>query len=175
MKDHDHIRISFEDAYDEFLDPIFLFLASRLHDRERAKELTQETFVRAWKYLADGKRIERMRPFLYTTAYNLFKNELRAKRQVISLDSAMEDYGFELRDQGIPLEKALELKELVSTIYELPATYREVLIMRYVDGLAVKDIADILGETQVTISVRIHRGVNKLRTRYLYEGKAKTA
>lgn len=175
MKEHDTIRNSFEEAYDEFLEPIFLFLCARMNDRERAKDLAQETFMRTWKYLADGNTINNMRPFLYTTAYNLFKNELRAKRDVVSLDIAMQEYGFEPRDQGTSVETAIELKRLIEKIQELAEPYREVLVMRYVDGLAVKDIASILGETQVTISVRIHRGTNKLRTRYAYERKAQTA
>ena len=175
MKDHDSIRTSFENAYDEFLDPIFLFLAARLGNRERAKELAQETFMRAWKYLVDGNTIGNMRPFLYTTAYNLFKNELRAKREAVSLDTLRETHGFDPHSSDIPLDEALEQRLLVDRMAELPPVYADVLTLRYVDGLPVKDIAAMLGETQVTVSVRIHRGLGKLRTAYVYKGKAQTA
>lgn len=175
MKDHDSIRTSFENAYDEFLEPIFLFLAARLGNRERAKELSQETFMRAWKYLADGNTITNMRPFLYTTAYNLFKNELRAKRATVSLEALRESHGFDPQGTDMPLDERLEQRLLIDKMGELPPAYADVLMLRYVDGLTVKDIAAMLGETQVTVSVRIHRGLAKLRTAYVYKGKAQTA
>ena len=175
MKDTESIRTSFENAYDEFLEAIFLFLAARLNNRERAKELAQETFMRTWKYLADGNTITNMRPFLYTTAYNLFKNELRAKRDHYSLEILQEAYGFDPEGKERPLEEMLEQKLLIDRIGTLPHSYGEVLLMRYVDGLSVKEIAGILNETQVAISVRIHRGIGKLRTAYDYKRKAQTA
>lgn len=175
MKDRETIRQSFEYAYDEFLEPIFLFLCARLNNRERAKELAQETFMRTWKYLADGNTITNIRPFLYTTAYNLFKNELRSKHETSSLDTLLEERGFEPRDTGMPIEEKLELKLMIESIKELPEPHQEVLLMRYVDGLAVKEIAALLDESPITISVRIHRAVAKLRTRYGYETKTKTA
>lgn len=175
MKDHDTIRTSFEEAYDEFLEPIFLFLCSRLNSRERAKELAQETFMKTWKYLADGNTVGNMRPFLYTTAYNLFKNELRAKRETFSLETMQEEHGFEPRDTHLTLEENLELRMLIDKVMELPEAYRDVLIMRYVDGLPVKDIAAVRNESPVSVSVKIHRGIAKLRSHYTYEGKTRTA
>lgn len=176
MKDTESIRTSFENAYDEFLEPIFLFLVARLNNRERAKELAQETFMRTWKYLADGNTILNMRPFLYTTAYNLFKNELRAKKSDhLSLEILQEAYGFDPEGTERPLEEVLEQKLLIDRIGVLPHAYGEVLSMRYVDGLSVKEIASILNETQVAISVRIHRGIGKLRATYDYKRKTQTA
>lgn len=174
MNSHDHIRIVFEDAYDEFLDSIFRFLCSRLSNRERAHELTQETFMRAWQYLRAGNTITNMRPFLYTIAYNLFKNELRARREVYSLDRMIEERVFEPVSANPSSEEMLEQRMLVEMIPLLPEQYAEVLTLRFVDGLAVKDIAAMLEETPVAISVRIHRGIHKLRTRYAYERKTKT-
>ncbi|MEX0918132.1 MAG: sigma-70 family RNA polymerase sigma factor [Candidatus Paceibacterota bacterium] len=175
MKDIETIRTSFENAYDEFLEPIFLFLAARLNNRERAKELAQETFMRAWKYMVDGNTIDNMRPFLYTTAYNLFKNELRAKRESVSLEFLQESRGYDPGDAALPLDHVLEQRMLIERITELPESYREVLTLRYIDGFAVKDIALMRGETQVAISVKIHRGIAKLRTAYVTKRKAQTA
>lgn len=173
-KEHE-IRASFEASYDEFLEPIFLFLCARLGDRERAKELAQETFMRTWQYIARGHKIGQMRPFLYTTAYNLFKNELRGKRPVVSLDAIMEDASYEPRDTGATPEQKHEVSLLLRRLQELADPYRETLTMRYIDGLAVQEIAAILGETPAAVSVRIHRGLNTLRTRHHYEQKARTA
>jgi RNA polymerase sigma-70 factor (ECF subfamily) len=47
--------------------------------------------------------------------------------------------------------------------------YRDVIIMRFIDELSVKEISDVTGETENNISVRLHRGMEKLRE--IYEGK----
>jgi RNA polymerase sigma-70 factor (ECF subfamily) len=174
MKQSD-IRTQFEEAYETFLDPIFLFLASRLGNRERAKELSQETFMRAWKYLADGNTIHEMRPFLYTTAYNLFKNELRRKREIRSLETMYANDGFEPVAPDIGADRKLEQQLLVAEIAALPDAYRDVLTLRYIDGLPVKDIAAMLEESPVTISVRIHRALAKLKHAYVSPHQTKTA
>ena len=53
--------------------------------------------------------------------------------------------------------------EALQKLQELPDQYREVLTMRYVEGLAPKEIAEYLEESENAVSVRIHRGLHKLR------------
>lgn len=177
MRNAELVTKSFEAAYDEYLEQIFLFLFVRLGDRERAKDLTQETFMRVWKYMAEGKQIRTMRPFLYTTAYNIFKNEIRAKKETSSLDALMQKTAYEPRANDMTLDTMIELKLLLAHIDELKSPYREALIMRYVDGLTIKEIAEVLEKSPIAISVTIHRGIHKLRAGYshAYERNIKTA
>jgi len=49
----------FGEAYERYSDELFRHCALRLSDRERAMEITQETFVRAWQYIERGQRLER--------------------------------------------------------------------------------------------------------------------
>lgn len=159
-------RKKFEAAYDALFEQIFLFLAKRLSDRERAKELAQETFMRTWLHMATGNTIVAMRPFLYTTAYNLFKNELRAKRDTVSLDMLMEETHFEPNTRTESAEDRGTVQELFDEIHKLPARYREPLILRYAEGWPIKKIAFELVETENVIAVRIHRAVQKLKNQY---------
>ena len=54
-------------------------------------------------------------------------------------------------------------KELVQLLDGLDDKYRQVIVMRYVDDLAPREIAGIVGETENTVSVRLHRGLHKVR------------
>jgi RNA polymerase sigma-70 factor, ECF subfamily len=164
--DNENKRKTFEDAYDQLFEPIFKFLYVRLNDRERAKELAQETFMKTWMRMADGHKIYALQPFLYTTAYNLFKNELRANRKTVSLETLMEENNYELHSKEITPEEHTMRIELLQGIDELPPQYRESLVLRYKNGLPVKEIANMLMETPSTVSVRIHRGLAQLRKRY---------
>lgn len=158
----------FEELFITYSDAIFRHLQYRLGHRERAKELTQEVFMRTWKYLSSNKSIEYERAFLYTIANNLFINEIRSKQETVPLEVAGEK---ELTDNdrlSTP-DHYSEEQELMRFISQLSDSYREVLILRYIDDFAVKDIASLLGEKETNISMRIARATEKLKQIYQKE------
>ena len=79
----------FLDAYDAYADAIFRFVILRLRDRDAAKDLLQDVFVRTWDYLRAGKEVREMRPFLYQVARNLIIDNLRKSHGTVSLDQLL--------------------------------------------------------------------------------------
>lgn len=156
----------FEALFKELGDAIFRYFYYQLGNRERAKELTQEVFMRTWQHLAVGKRVKYKKAFLYTIAHNLFINEIRAKRPVDSLDELAEASGYEAVDVTQNPFVDSEQQELIRYLEHLPDTYKEVLILRYIEDMAVKDIAALLKEKETNISMRIARATEKLRSFY---------
>lgn len=157
----------FVSAYDEYADAIFRHCFFRVSDRERAKELSQEVFVRAWEYVKkhNEDEVENMQALLYHIARNLIIDEYRGrKKQSVSLDAMNEEDGFDPGDNGHEeIIRASEMGEVKKAMEELPDHFREVLLLRYVDDMSVKDIGELLGEKENAISVRIHRGIAELR------------
>lgn len=152
-------------AYDAYADAIFRFLTMKISDREIARDLTQETFTRAWDFCVEGGEIRDWKPFLYRTAYNLVVDTYRKKRSV-SLDALIDDQGFAVLDEAASEKTTItraEMSRVRRAIDELDETYRDILLLRYVEDLPPKDIARITGLSENVISVRIHRGVEKLR------------
>ena len=153
----------FLEWHEQFSDAIFRHCFFRLSDRDKAKDTTQETFIRLWNYVSEGKEVVNVRAFLYKIANNLIIDEYRRK-ETFSLDQMQEeqgfDVGFDVRDE---VETKDEYERALKVIEHLPDKYREALVMRHVDGLSVKDIAHITGETENVISVRIHRAIEKLK------------
>ncbi len=151
-------------AYDEHADEIFRFCAFRVGDRDRAKDLMQDTFTRTWAYIAQGNEIENLRAFLYRTARNLSINE-SVRSKALSLEELSEG-GYEPEDTHLPdPEREAEASLLVEYLAGLSPGDQELLTLRYMNGLAVKEIAQQLGETPNTISVRIHRALETLKRR----------
>lgn len=62
----------------------------------------------------------------------------------------------------------------METLQELDVPYRDVVVMRYIDGLSPQEIAEILEETPNVVSVRIHRALEKLRTLILKKNNNNT-
>jgi RNA polymerase sigma-70 factor, ECF subfamily len=163
----EHLTVKLKQAYDEYSDAIFRYCCFKVSDREKAVDLTQDVFVKVWQYLLAqyllaGNEVENMKALLYKVARNLIIDEYR-KKKFDSLDT-MSEAGFEPADTGqLDTISIVEAGLLVERIKELPDAYSEVVFMRYVDDLSVKEIAEALGEQENNISVRIHRGLHKLK------------
>jgi RNA polymerase sigma-70 factor (ECF subfamily) len=150
-------------AFDEHSDALFRHCFVRLRDREIAKDVVQETFAKTWDYLAKGKKVDHMRAFLYRVANNLIVDTVRRKRSV-SLDNMIEADGFEVKDEtttdpGNVSDGRMAVKLLES----LDEIYRTVVTMRFIDGLSPKEIAQALNISENVVSVRLYRGVERLK------------
>ncbi len=152
------MKKAFIKTYDTYADVIFKHCYFRVFEREKAQELMQETFMKVWKYIADGNEVKNIRALLYTTANNLVIDYVRRKKES-SLEFMQEEYGFDPEDKKAfsRLRHAVEVEALQLVIKKLEPEYKQVVIMRYIDGLPPREIAKILGENQNVISVRIHR------------------
>lgn len=164
----------FLEAFEEHADALFRHAYFRLSDRERAYDLVQDAFLKAWDHIAQGGEVRHYRSFLYRIVHNLIIDEYRRKRSR-SLDELLED---ETRAPAIEAamaegsldeaEEAIDERALLDRILarmpELPPPYREVLTLRFVDGFGTGEIAKLLEVSENVVSVRIHRGLAKLRT-----------
>ena len=158
------IRIVFQKIYEEYADGIFRYCYFQVSERERAKDLTQDTFIKFWEYVSAGNEVEHNKSFLYRIATNTII-DYRRKNKAISLEKITEE-GFDLadeRDEGKEKEILFEGEQAVRAVAELPEKYRDVLMLRYVDDFSIKEIAEISGEKENNVSVRIHRGLDKLK------------
>lgn len=157
----EEMQVKFLEAYEAHSDAIFRHVYYRVFDRDKAKDLTQECFVRTWERIVGGAQIGNFRAFLYRTAVNLVIDDSR-RRKAESLEAAMEN-GFEPAVLGLSAAETAEHRRVVAAIHRLEPAYREVLLMRHIEGLGPKDIAAALDESENAVSVRLHRGMAMLK------------
>jgi len=168
-------RLSHEDrflaAYDEYSDALFRHAQLRINDRDRAIDVVHDTFAKVWSYIRAGHEIEQFRPFLYKVLNNLIIDSYRKKRES-SLDALLEQEGVdeatfdELSESTVEsLAATLDGKRAFALLDTLPDEYREVIILRFVDGLGPKEIAGLLEENENVVSVRLHRALAQLKKR----------
>lgn len=160
--DLDKAKKDFLESYDQYNDAIFRYCYFQTSKREVAMDLAQDTFVKAWEYLAKGHTVEHMKAFLYRIAGNLII-DYRRKKKTESLDTMMEA-GFDVgSDESERITHNLDAKQALELVGQIDEKYRDVIIMRYIDELSIKEIADVTGETENNISVRLHRGIEKVK------------
>ena len=157
MKPDEH----FMKCYEEHSDAVFRFCMLRVSNRDIALDISQDVFMRFWDKLVEGENIRNERALLFTIARNLVIDQYR-KHTTDSLD-ALKETGFD-PDTEPDSELRSEFNEAVASIENLDASCRDVLLLRYMEGLPPREIASIIGESVNNVSVRINRCMKKLRT-----------
>ena len=128
---------------------------------ELAEDMTQEVFTKYWQYVRNDKEMTNTRSFLYTIANNMAKDWYKKKKSV-SLDEKMESENV-LIDKSNSPEVMAEYQKVLDTMSDLEQKDKEVMLLKHVEGLDPKDIAEILGETANVISVRLNRATKRLQ------------
>lgn len=143
---------------------------------EDARDLCQETFLRAYRSLRSFKREARFSSWLYQIALNLCRDRIRRRRgrTMISID-AMDDEGasLPLRPEPSPLEMAEAgalARAVAAAVSGLPDEQREVVILKEYQDLTFLEIAEILDVPLSTVKTRLYRGLGQLRERLEREG-----
>jgi RNA polymerase sigma-70 factor (ECF subfamily) len=158
-------------AFDEYSDALFRHALLRISNREKAIDLVHDAYTKVWVYLRAGHEVESFRPFLYKVLNNLIIDEYRRQREV-SLDALLAEEGVdegrfpELSESTVEaLAATIDGRQAFELLAELPDQYREILILRFVDGLGPREIGELIEETENVVSVRIHRGLRLLRAK----------
>ena len=167
------------EAYEAYNDALFRHALFRVSNRDRALELVQDTFLKVWDYLQGGGTVDQYKAFLYRILNNLIIDEYRKKKSS-SLDEILENDTGEMesklsegsvREIEENFDEARTLEAIRARIPELPDTYRDVVTMRYIDGLTPKEIASMMNISENVVSVRLHRGTHKLRELCVQDAK----
>lgn len=164
MKD---TKIMFLESYNLYSDEIFRFVLFKLSDREKAKDVVQEVFMKMWIFLAKGEKVKNTRAFLYKIASNLVIDEYkkidRRGSKTQSLDF-LSDLGYDIGfDDTESWVDKIDGAQALALLQELPDVYAEVLFLKYVEEKTILEISQITGDTDNAIGVRINRGIKKLK------------
>ena len=151
-------------AYTQYMKELKVSAFYKVHDTALSEDLVQDTFMKTWLYLVKGGKIKMMRAFLYHVLNNLVIDEYRKqKNKAISLDEIAEK-GYEPgEDESQRLYDFLDGEAALSSIKRIPLKYQQVMRMRYAQGLSLKEMSAISGQSKNTVSVQAYRGLVSLR------------
>ena len=161
---------AFAQVFDWYGDAIFRHLYYRVSNREIAQDLTSQTFLKVWEYVIrlnkgedDIKPIKEIRAFLYRAANNLAIDYYRTKKhQALELTEAMDEVIPQKVDVRDEIAHRSDVEHLKIVITELKAIDQQLVLMRYIDELTIKEISEITELNENIVSVRLHRSLKKL-------------
>ena len=156
---------SFEDVMLPHLDAAHNLAKWLLRNEEDAKDVVQEAYLRAFKSFG-GFHGSNGRAWLLTivrnTSYTLLKKN-RAADLTTTFDEEIHAASDESASPAIIVEHAEDAERVTKAMDELPAEFREILVLRHQEGLSYKEIADIAQIPPGTVMSRLARARAKLR------------
>jgi RNA polymerase sigma-70 factor (ECF subfamily) len=131
----------------------------RLGNHEAAEDAVQDTLLRAYRAMPSFDGDLRLRAWLHRILTNVCHDESNRLRRQIGLIDKLEAQPLEVVPD--PIEETVlhdTVRIMNSALAELPESYREALVLRYVDGLSFRDVAETIGTTEENARARVHRG-----------------
>lgn len=153
----------FEALFATYQQPILSYLYRLLGDVERAEELCQETFARAYRARRSLDQVENVRAWLYRVATNAARDQLRRRRLLSWLPLFDED---PLLMVDSPEASALEAHAVEQALRKLDPDLRVPLVLYSCQELSTQEIAEVLGISRDAVKQRLVRA--RLRFKELY-------
>lgn len=154
---------AFAELYDRHVVSVYRYINSLVHDTKQTEDLTAQTFLKAWEAIVGYK--ERGAPvvaWLLRIAYNLTISYLRSRREYF----ALEDTHVDQKLRGNPqqaLDQSADEETIHEAILQLKDEQREVILLRFVEGLDYQEVAEMVGKSVPTVRVIQHRALGNLR------------
>jgi RNA polymerase sigma-70 factor (ECF subfamily) len=150
---------AYEQVYRRLAGRVYALCLRMTADGQRAEELTQDAFVRAWERLGSFRGDSRFSTWLHRLTVNLVLQDRRTQARRAGREAPMpEGYAGAVRE-AFPGTRI----DLERGIAALPDGARQVLVLRDVQGYKYREVAEMVGVTVGTVKAQIHRARKLLR------------
>ncbi len=150
---------------EQYQDIVGKFICVTVRNQWVSDDLTQETFIKAYKRIDSLKDLSKIKSWLMRIAYNLCLDYFKtaSKNKIDSWDSIEEVSSSNI----LPMGKQLERDEMSQCVREkmllLPQSYRTILCLFDISGLTHSEIAEVLEINLSNVKVRLHRARAKMK------------
>src|SRR5271154_3975853 len=164
----------------QYHQPLYSLIARSLNDPADAADITQEVFIKVFRSIRGFHGEASLRTWLYRIALHEASNQRRwwsrHKRQEVTIDSpSHSDDGEEtftladmlIDEHGSPFDHAAQAEaraRVEAALRQVPESFRTVVVLREIEGMAYEEIAEILQVNLGTVKSRLTRGRSTLRT-----------
>lgn len=152
---------AFGDLYIIFVEKIYRYVFCHVKSKTFAEDITEEVFLKAWRAIKSCRGKEStFSSWLYRIAHNQMVDEIRKRQRRPALELENVE---NISDNSEGVEKSREQLELAAVIDRLPPNQRQVIILKFIEGLDNPEIARIMDKSEGAIRVLQMRGLSRLR------------
>lgn len=150
--------------YEQHHKGVFHYLFYRVGcNPQTAEDLTSEVFLKAFEHFDQYDRNRPFKTWIFTIAHNHLVNFFIGKKELLPLDEAK---AVSRHSSIEEIDTNIQISQVLSLIDELSSSERDLLIMRYVNDLSNREIAEILKKEEGAVRTALSRALASLRTHY---------
>lgn len=156
---------AFGELYSTYLDRIYIYVFHQVKDKTTAEDITEDVFIKGWNSIKSCKgREQTFLPWLFRIAHNHIIDIYRRKQKELSLETAVEiETVADISDDTLAVEKKQEQQQLLKEIAGLPPNQRQVIILKFIEGLDNREIGQVMNKKEGAIRVMQMRALATLR------------
>ena len=154
---------AFAALYDFYVEQIYRFVLFRVGDEQTAEDLTSQVFLKAWDNLSSYQiRGLLFRAWLLRIARNSVIDYYRTYKETTPLEPSALTKPDPAAEVGDQVEQQLQAEELRLALQQLTEDQRQVLTLRFIEGLSTEEVANVMGKRQGAIRALQMRGLQAL-------------
>ncbi|MBQ3100110.1 MAG: sigma-70 family RNA polymerase sigma factor [Clostridia bacterium] len=160
---------AFEEIVDKYQHMIYNLCLSKLRSREDALDVSQDTFLCAYRAISSFRGESKLSSWLYRICLNCIADRQRKKTPTVSIEKDEDGVGFEIPDTSESsdpqrsLEKSEKIRAVRQAIDALPDESRVIVVLREYENLSYQEISDMLGIEVGTVKSRLNRAREKIK------------
>ena len=160
---------AYDALYYRYYTEICAHIISMIGNDETARDLAQDTFVKAWRNISQLQGEKHFRAWVYRIASNVVLDHERHRHRIQWLPWIEPDQGGpEILVDGF--EGTIEDQQvLLGALAKIPSHYRQCVLLQIVNGYSQRKIAELLGISEGSVSTYVRRGLDALRQTCLLE------
>ncbi len=169
FQDNDTIE-AYEILVKRFKDPLTNFVYRFVGNKDVSTDIVQDTMIKFYLNKDSYKSFAKFSTWIYTIAGNLAKNELkrRKRRTILSLHNDDEEYTLQIEDKkffapDVSTDSSIKGEKIQRALLRVKPVYREVVLLRDIQGFSYEEIAEITDLSIGTVKSRINRGRAQLQ------------
>lgn len=152
--------------FERYQKPLYNFFLKLTGNRNAADDLIQDTFFKVMNYRHHYREGSNFRAWIYTIAYNLYKDHIRKHKVTLNIEEIADDLAAPngtdqnilIREEKILVRRALD---------KLKGNKKQALVMSRFQDLRYEEISQILGISESAVKVTVFRALKELKANYL--------
>jgi RNA polymerase sigma-70 factor (ECF subfamily) len=160
---------AFDMLFARHQDYVYNIVYGILGRHDEARDVTQEVFLQVHRSIRSFRRGSRFATWLYRIAVNraVDAGRRRTRMRWLPLHETLADKPDEAPGPEDAAIRTTEVEAVQRVLNEVPLQHRDVLVLRYYQGLSVEEIAEVLGVSATAAKVRLHRARRHFKERYV--------
>jgi RNA polymerase sigma-70 factor (ECF subfamily) len=156
---------AFGELYDLYNDRIYRFILFKVGIKEEAQDLTAETFLKCWNHISLNKPIVNLNALLYSIGRNLVIDYYRKQKAEKEVSDEILEIIPDVKAEKIlqNIEVKSESEAVWKAMDKIENSYKEILILKFIDELTNEEISEITGMREGNVRVAAHRAIEALK------------